>query len=237
MTDTSKRIRRDCLVAVVNNDRDLERFSNERWYRIPANALGRRLGRNALEESEYLALYQTAAVENGLPGAIELWGRVQRRDLVPRREIIPEEPAHPAAGELYHVLRLADVQRLSAPILSRRPRRILYLRTTSERLFAAGDINDLVLGTVQEERLWRELRRGGEDVERRYYMNVNGVAMEVDFAIFRGEHSLGVVCREPGPAPEETLPWFLLRFSPVRLEAEFTSCVQEIAAALARISA
>ena len=119
-------ILRDCLVAVVKHNADLQRFRDEAWYRIPDRALGRSIGRVALKESNVLALYQTAGVTDGLPGAIELWGEIAGVETLPRREMLPDEPNHPAADQLYHRLRLSGVHRLEQPILSRRARRLAF---------------------------------------------------------------------------------------------------------------
>jgi hypothetical protein len=234
---------RDCLVAVVNNDLDLKRFSEEHWYRIPKRAVGRTVGAGALAEANVLALYQTASIGAGLPGAIELWGEVAERLVTPRRVLLPDEPDHPAADEEYHVIRLTNVERLPMPIVSRRPRRITFLRTTRTHLFHAADINELIVGTAAEERLWRAMRDHDElgegEIERRYYMRMGGVVMEMDFALFREERGFGIQCREAdhlannyGDVPHA---WGMLRFSPARLDAEFAKCVEEIASEVRRM--
>ena len=87
---------RNCLVAVVTNDADLLRFTDEHWYRVPARSLGKSLSVDTLNESTTLALYQTGGIESGLPSAIEQWGEMTRLEQMLRREIIPGEPDHPA---------------------------------------------------------------------------------------------------------------------------------------------
>jgi hypothetical protein len=229
---------RDCLIAVVNNDADLRRFTDEHWYRIPGRAVGRMLGAGALAEASVLALYQTASIGGGMPGAIELWGEIAQRLVVARRELLPGEPDHPAADEAYHLIKLRSVERLPAPIVSRRARRITFLRTTRAHLLHASDINELIVGTPAEERLWRAMRGDGElgEIERRYYMRMDDVVMEVDFALFREGRALGVQCREAGhigiAGEEGPVAWKILRFSPARLDREFAVCLEEIAATM-----
>ena len=111
---------RDCLIGVVNNDTDMQRFRDERWYRIPARAMGRSLSRESLDESRILALYQTSTVHSGLPGTIELWGEIDEVQQLSRRQIVPDEPNHPAADEQYHLIRLRNIERLERPVASRR---------------------------------------------------------------------------------------------------------------------
>lgn len=223
---------RDCLVAVVNNDLDLHRFSEGHWYRIPERAIGRSLRIEALADTTTLALYQTVSISNGMQSAIELWGEITERVLLSRREILPEEPAHPKANEQYHLLRVGLVERLDRPITAARPRRLTFLRTSRERLLHAGDLNDLVIGTPAEERLWRSLRQQDLDAERKFYMRVQGVVMEVDFALFHNRRALGVLCSDNAVADQEQgeIPeaWQLLRFSPGDLEHDLASCMGEI---------
>jgi hypothetical protein len=230
---------RDCLVAVVTNDADLHRFARDRWYRVPARAVGHAIGSGALEESRSLALYQTSGVRDGLPGAIELWGDVEEMLTLPRREIIPGEPSHPAAAELYHLLRLSRVDRLPTPIIARRPRRLTFLRTTRDRLLNAVDINDLIVGSPAEERLWRALRARGGEMERRLFMRADDLVMEVDFALFREERALGLLCddvlRGDCDPADVVDAWRILRFSPGRLDRDLSGCLEEIAVLLERM--
>lgn len=224
---------RDTLVAVVTNDTDLQRFAEEGWYRIPARAVGRTLAADALQQTSTLALYQTGAITAGLPSAIELWGEVT--EVLPklRRELLPNEPDHPAADELYHLIRVAQVRRLERPIVSRRPRRVTFIRTTREKLLAATDLNDLVIGTDAEERLWKSLEN--LEAERKYFMRVSDVMMEVDFALFEQGKTVGIIVAPDEPTAtaareSATDAWRILRFSPNRLQSDLAGCLQEIMA-------
>jgi hypothetical protein len=222
---------RDCLIAVVNNDADMHRFRNERWYRIPARAIGRSLGKESLDESRILALYQTSTIQSGVPGTIELWGEIEDVQQLSRRQIVPDEPNHPAADEQYHLIRLRAVERLEKPVASRRPRRITFIRTSGERLFHAADVNDLIIGSAIEEKVWNAIREF--DVERKYFMRAQGMVMEVDFAIFTGGGALGVICGDDGyDASATSEAWSVLRFSPGRLEREFADCMEELMSTL-----
>lgn len=224
---------RDTLVAVVTNDTDLQRFAEEGWYRIPARAVGRTLAADALQQTSTLALYQTGAITAGLPSAIELWGEVAQVLPKLRRELLPNEPDHPAADELYHLVRVAQVRRLERPIVSRRPRRVTFIRTTREKLLAATDINDLVIGTDAEERLWKSLEN--LEAERKYFMRVSDVMMEVDFALFEQGKTVGIIVALDEPTATDaresaTDAWRILRFSPNRLQSDLAGCLQEIMA-------
>ena len=227
---------RDCLVAAVNRDVDLRRFRDEAWYRIPDRALGRSVANTVLEDSNTLALYQTGRISDGLPGAIEIWGEIANVETLPRRDLIPDEPDHPAADQLYHRVRLARVHRLEHPILSRTPRRLVFLRTTREHLLAASDVNDLVIGSPAEERLWKELQKRRSEFDRKIFMEVGGTIMEVDFGLVAGVGGVAVLCGaeseiNEADGVEMIHPWHVLRFSPGVVEQELEKCVEEIMAA------
>lgn len=224
----STTLHRDCLVAVVTTDADLTRFVDEHWYRIPCRALGHVLSADALAEVRHLALYQTGSITAGLPCAIELHAAVTGISVEPRAQIIPGEPDHPAAGEPYHLLRVGAVERLEQPVLSRRPRRITFVRTTLERLLAARDVNDLFVGSASEEALWRSLRELG--AERRCFMHVSDEVLEVDFAIVRGGRTLGVLCGDAeGYTPIAAAgEWSIVRFSAAEVENDLAGCLREI---------
>lgn len=222
--------RRDCLVAVVTTDLDLARFTDQQWYRIPRRVLGHVLSSDALAETRWLALYQTGGVTSGMSGAIELIARVESVDFCLRSEIIPEEPGHPAASEGYAIVRVSAPERLPQPVIAKQPRRITFVRTTRERLMSAEDINDLFIGTPEEEALWGELRPLG--AQRRCFVQLAEMIVEVDFALFHGDRALGVICGESPsteiPGVHDATDWTLLRFSPTRIEKDLYGCVGEI---------
>ncbi len=230
---------RDCLVAVVRSDRDLHLLLSQGIYRIPARTLGHGLTERSLAETRTLALYQTGAITAGLPGAIELWGDIESRTVQPRRAIVPDEPNHPAADEPYHVIKLGSVGRLQQPIISRRPRRVIFLRTTRRLLLAASDFNELVIGSDAEEKLWRTLCERERQVERSCLLQMNGVVMEVEFALVHNGRWLGIRCRTAGESvawsgdvPEA---WRILFFSPARLSNAFAECLERITASAGRM--
>ncbi len=244
--NTQRRNRRDALVAVVTNDIDLERFRTQGWYRIPERALGRSLSVGAIRETNALALYQTSSITDGLPGAVELCANVRALSICTRCDLIPDEPDHPAAEETYHVLHVEDIHPLERPILSRRPRRVTFIRTTRERLFRAVDINDLFTGPPGDEKLWRELRE--LDAERKYLMKSDGMVMEVDFALFSGRGALGIVIDREGARGESSRlregsgvdsegegAWGILRFSRNMVDADLAGCMQEIMESIRRM--
>ena len=222
---------RDTLVAVVTTDHDLARFRDERWYRLPDRVLGRSLARNVFEELTTLAIYQTAGVTEGLPGAVELWGEISAVDSLTRRELLPDEPNHPAASQLYHRICFSEIHRLQRPLTSQSPRRVTFLRTVRERLLIASDLSDLIIGTPAQEELVKELQGIHPRVERKVYMQVSDEVVEVDIGIFAEEYQLGILLEDSSSADQLShVPpaWNVLRFSPERIEHDFQECLREI---------
>ena len=81
---------------------------------------------------EYVAFYFTAAFAEH-KWAIHYYARRLGHELVTRRELLPDEPDHPHAGERYYKLQLGPLQRREPPIVSLRWRRITFIHTTWDR--------------------------------------------------------------------------------------------------------
>ncbi len=126
------------LVVVVNNRCDWQRVVNEGWYRIPLKHAPQPIA------ADYLAFYLTKAFD------VERWqvrcyAPVLRYQLLARRDLIPDEPAHPRANERYYRVDVGPLQQLTVPLLSRRLRRVTFIPTTLERLCTTSDLADLWL--------------------------------------------------------------------------------------------
>ncbi len=142
------------LVAVLKAPRDLA-FAKAGWYRIPVD----RLPRRGLQ-ARYIAFYQprTFGPEGG---AVRYVARIVSWQILPRRELLPEEADHPRAEALYYRVGLGPLERLAPPIAPGRWRRFAFIVTHRARLFEARELRDLVHGTRWEESLWKALRSAG----------------------------------------------------------------------------
>jgi hypothetical protein len=139
------------LVAVLNNPRDLEIARLLGWYRIPLRTAPK------VVSVDYLAFYQTGAFGED-KWRIQTVAPVGGHELTTRADLLREEPNHPRAGEEYYKIQLGPLERLPNPILASTWRRITFLYTTGEYLFAAKTVNDLVVHTEERQLLWRALR-------------------------------------------------------------------------------
>jgi hypothetical protein len=124
------------LVAVLARPRDLAIARDEGWYRVPLARLPRRFA------ADYLAFYQTAAF-GAERWAVRYYAPVRRYRLLTRRELLPDEPAHPRAAERYYRVELGPLAALPLPIPAARLRRVTFIATSFGQLRRARDVREL----------------------------------------------------------------------------------------------
>lgn len=111
-----------------------------------------------------------------------------------RSEIFPEELPNPKSDDDYFVLKLGDLKKLSEPIVTKRPRRIIFINTTKEKFLAAKEINDLYDESPIEEKMWFAMKDSGIEAERQYSILTKEQEFVLDFAIFCRNFYLAVEC-------------------------------------------
>jgi hypothetical protein len=126
------------LVVYVPRPEDFERIRQEGWYRIPQ----RHAPKTFL--ATYFAFYFGRHFGEE-KWAIHYYARRLGHELVSRRVLLPQEPDHPRADELYYKVQLGPLQSLKRPIPSLRWRRITFIQTTWDRFQDAREINDLLV--------------------------------------------------------------------------------------------
>jgi hypothetical protein len=92
--------------------------------------------------ANYLAFYQTAAF-GAERWAIRWYAPVQAVTLARRIDLLPEDPGHRRAQELYYRFALGPLELLPTVVPSRRLRRIAFIATTLAQLLHARDVVDL----------------------------------------------------------------------------------------------
>ncbi|MBO9360933.1 MAG: hypothetical protein J7452_01890 [Thermoflexus sp.] len=140
------------LVAVVRSPRDWRWIQAHQAYRIPV-----RYAPPLTPMVDFLAFYHTAAFE-AERWSVRHYAPVRGHELVRRRDVLPEEPDHPRADELYYLLQLGPLCSLPRPLFSQRWRRFTFLLTTGERLRTARDLSELPLEGADRQLLLRPLR-------------------------------------------------------------------------------
>ncbi len=147
------------LVVLMNSPRDWTIVQQQHWYRIPvAKAPKRGVG------APLLAFYQTSQFGNE-KWSVRYFARTTAWETAHRIELLPDEPLHPHAQDLYYKVGLSSLKPLPHPIVSTKWKRITFIVTHWARLEAAQEVNDLLHGTIWEERLWRALRKLGRLAE------------------------------------------------------------------------
>lgn len=150
------------LVAYVPQPADFEIVKQAGWYRIPQKHAPKGL------HAEYFAFYfgRRFGAEKW---AIHYYAPQLGHELTTRLALVPDEPNHPRAQEMYYKVQLGPLQKLAQPIVSLRWRRVTFLHTTWDRFLDATEINDLFVdGEPYVDRIYATLKERGIQAERNY---------------------------------------------------------------------
>ena len=139
------------LVAVVNNERDLEIARTEGWYRIPVKRAPVQVG------ADYLAFYLTGRFSPELRHRVTYYAPIRAYRLARRVDLFPDQADHPRAQESYFKIEIGALQELDAPVISEKMRRITFISTSLEQLLHAREIRELWHKPSYRETLWRAL--------------------------------------------------------------------------------
>jgi hypothetical protein len=184
------------LVAIMNNRRDFETVRDEGWYRIP-----QKHAPQSTTEAATLAFYFTRAFGDE-KWSVRWYAPIRGHELVRRRDLLPDQPDHPRADEVYYKFQLGPLMQLELPIHSLRWRRVTFIETTWDRFIAAEEINDLYASGA--DGLFVTLKDEGFWPEREFEIREGGVEYTVDLAIpcLNGTVAIAVGDR---PAPADAL--------------------------------
>ncbi len=220
--------RRTVLVAVVNNQNDLQRAAIEGWYRIPQRRAPKRIG------ADYLAFYQTGVFADQMEAqTVTYYAPVRRYRLLTRRDLLPEESDHPRSGDYYYRIDIGPLLRLERPVPATTFHRVTFIHTTLDRLLNATDVRDLFRQDDPFETLWDALREHNLRPLRNRIVGDR----PVDIALRARGGYLGIDCVEELCTQEqETLPltehWERLQLQTTRIAQDMEGCLRQIGAAL-----
>jgi very-short-patch-repair endonuclease len=223
--------RGEVLVAILNNHLDFEIAQDKHWYRIPVASVNKWL--KDRWPPQWLAFYQTK-VFGAEKHAVNYYARVLRIRQVYRWQLFDMMPNDPKAHRRYYQLFLGSLQRLPAPILSRRWRRIVFIPTTWTKFVSATEINDLFDESSLEDCLWAALKRIQIAAERQMFVEVEKRYYALDFAIYCADGKLDIETdgdtwhANPERAGEDnvrdnalkTVGWRVLRFTTKQIREE-----------------
>lgn len=167
------------LVAILPTIDALQRLQSDGWYHIPVKTAP------MIMPPKILAFYQGKIFGKQHAYQIRYFGEVSHCDILPRKELFPEDTTKPEKAEnLYYRLELSFLEERSQPILSYRPRRLVFVPTTLEKFKRAEQINDLFNDSPLEDRLWRVLRSSNLLAERQWRLSIRKKIYFLDFALF-----------------------------------------------------
>lgn len=229
------------LVALVKSPADHAILHRQHWYRIPVDKSPKLVSERRVR---YLGFYLPGAFGEALRWQIHHYGQVKRIVEASRRELFPEEPAaSPKAATRYYKIELESLQALPQPIVSRRGHRLVFVPTTEEKFFRAGNLNSLFHASPLEDSLFARMEALGIAAERQWleYVDKNRRYF-LDFAIFCQQGKIDVECDGDRyhNAPDQvqydkhrnneltTLGWSVLRYTTADIEGRLDRVMEEI---------
>jgi very-short-patch-repair endonuclease len=171
---------KEVLVALLPRKSSLEILQTEQWYHIPVETAPKKRW-----PPKILAFYQGKVFGNAEAYKIRYFGEVDQIEIVPRKILFPddEKNAHKAENLYYH-LQLKSLEERKIPIVSYRPRRLVFIPTTLKKFEHADQINDLFDESDLEDRLWKALKYINILAERQWKVVIQKHNYYLDFAIF-----------------------------------------------------
>jgi very-short-patch-repair endonuclease len=234
---------KEVLVAILPSTSDFAILNSEGWYRIPAAKAPRRW------PPRWLAFYQPKAFGEDAY-CIRYYGEVENIQVVPRRELFPNEFPSAKSELAYYRIRLKSLQERTNPIPSLKPRRLVFIPTTWSKFNLAEQINDLFDDSPIEDMLWAELKQVKINAERQWDVQSKQHYYQLDFALFCNRGQLDVETdgdtwhakRERIPLDNQrdndlqSLNWHVLRFNGKQIREEASSyCMGKIEEVINRL--
>ncbi|HCG76638.1 TPA: hypothetical protein DEW49_01850, partial [bacterium] len=229
------------LIGVVRRKKDLRIILKEHYYRIP-------LRRCPVQRFGYLAFYEVSRLgEEGK--SINYYARLKTKSEVRRIELLPDEPEHPRAEEIYHVYHLGRIQRTPKRIENRSRRRVSFGFTTREKLLHSEEISQLFDIPPLEDIMAKELKRQKIQAYREYPLRLaKTYRYRLDFAIIYQKSKIAVECdnekwhgrpsqKQKDRIRDNTLRrmgWTVLRFKGKEILKNVSGCVDRVEKALKR---
>jgi len=180
----------EILVALLPEPGDFEIAKIYNWYRIPVISAPKIIRDKSLK---YIAFYHPKVFDKE-KFTIRWYAKVSSISVVTRRELFPNQHIDLKAENHYYKINFEPLLRLPQPIVSLRPRRILFIPTSEEKFFNASEINHLFNESPLEEVLWDKFIETKITAERQFYFTYNYRHFVLDFAIFCKNKNINVEC-------------------------------------------
>lgn len=172
------------LVGVINTKRDLQFARDAGWYRIPYAQMARGV------YTEYMAFFLSGQVFQEQSGTIPYYARRRGVELARRRDLIPNQPNHSRADNVYFRISLGELQHKTPLITNPTKRKISFIHTTWDRFMNAREIKDLYSDADYfVDRIYHALRNDTTPIERFWEANqrLTGQPAQLRILCQRGE--------------------------------------------------
>jgi len=121
-----QKVNKELLVALLPKVSALDILRNEGWYHIPVATAPK------CWPPKMMAFYQGKVFGNGDAYKIQYFGEVGNIEIVQRKELFPDDDENKHKAEnMYFRLEINHLQPKYPPIISYRPRRLVFIPTTS----------------------------------------------------------------------------------------------------------
>ena len=183
---------RDFLVALMNNKSDFQIAKEQNWYRIPCST--KMVPKSVANKTlKHIAFYHTKTF-NKDAYCVRWYSEVKNISVVPRKVLLPKIQNDPKANDEYYKIEFNSLSELSTPIISNRPRRVLFVPTTLWHFQNASNINDLFYESPLEEEFWEALKTAKIESERQFLIYTDMKMFYLDFALFCKERNINIEC-------------------------------------------
>lgn len=226
----------EVLVALLKDKSDFAILKEQGWYRIPVKSAPKRW------PPRWLAFYQPKAFEDDAY-RIRYCGEISGIDITLRKELFPDEIQSTNSDKRYYRISLKSLEERESPIISTRPRRLVFIPTTRFKFEFAEQINDLFDDSPLEDRLWDEFKNLKISAERQWEIRFNRQLFFLDFAVFCNKGNINVETDgDTWHARKERIPldnqrdnaltnmdWRVLRFNGSQIKEQMkTYCLENI---------
>ncbi|MDO8594252.1 MAG: DUF559 domain-containing protein [bacterium] len=180
------------LVAVLKSKDDLRLLLEEKWYRIPVAFLPKRT-------FTHIAFYEPLTGFGKSGKRILYYGRVVKKEVKKRIELLPNESSHPRARDSYLKCSFRKIEKLETPIRNVIPRRVSFGFTDLVTLRSVHDILELYHVAPTEQIVEQELQRLGIPVTSQYRIKLSSSHFSRSSSLPLSQHyrlDLAIFCRE-----------------------------------------
>lgn len=217
------------LVGILKKTDALSILFSKKWYHIPVDSVERLLADRW--PPQWMAFYQTGDFGPD-KYQIRYYGKVRRIRRAKRKTLFPREVRTP--DKWYYQIFLEEVLRREPPLVSRKPRRNPFIKTTHDKFMNAIEFNDLFDDSPLEDELWSELKKRKIPAERQDIVQGREGIYYLDFAVYCEKGDLDIETdgdtfhtRKNQVTKDnirdndlETIGWKILRFNTSQIREE-----------------